>query len=60
MSIQGPATWNNSVANAEKKLKSSPLFKSKAKAKLLNFENEVTFFWNKHKGYFCFVFFDHE
>ena len=55
-----PAIWNNAVTNAEKELQSSSLFKSKLKTKLLDFENEVTFFSNKRKGYFCFVFFDHE
>ena len=29
ISIRGPAIWNNFVANTEKELESSPLFKSK-------------------------------
>ena len=43
VSVQGPAIRNNFVANAEKELESSSLFKSKVKTKPLNFENEVTF-----------------
>ena len=44
ISIRGPAIWNNFVGNTEKELESSSLFKSKVKSKLLDFENEVTFF----------------
>ena len=44
ISIRGPAIWNNFVANTEKELESSSLFKSKVKTKPLDFENEVTFF----------------
>ena len=44
ISVRGPAIWNNFVANTEKELESSFLFKSKVKTKLLDFENEVTFF----------------
>ena len=40
----GPATWKNFVANTEKELESSSLFKSKVKTKLLDHENEETFF----------------
>ena len=36
--IQGAAIWNNFVANTEKELKSSSLFKSKVKTKLLGFQ----------------------
>ena len=36
--------WNNFVANTEKELQSSSLFKSKVKTKLLDFENELIFF----------------
>ena len=60
ISTRGPAIWNNFGANTEKVLESSSLFKSKVKTKLLDFENELTFFQNKRKGYFCFVFFDYE
>ena len=42
--MQGPAIWNNFVANTEKELESSSLFKSKIKTKLFEFQNEVTFF----------------
>ena len=44
ISIRGRAISNNFVANTEKELESSSLFKSKVKTKLLDFENEVTFF----------------
>ena len=37
ISIRGPTTWNNFVANTEKELESSSLFKSKFKTKLLDF-----------------------
>ena len=56
ISIRGPAIWNNFVVNKKKELESSSLFKSKVEAKLLDFENGLTFFWNKYKVYFCFVF----
>ena len=42
--MQGPAIWNNFVANTEEELESSSFFKSKIKTKLLEFQNEVTFF----------------
>ena len=44
ISIRGPAIWNNFVANTEKELESSFLFKSKVKTEVLDFENEITFF----------------
>ena len=44
ISMRGPAIWNNFVANTEKELESSSLFKSKIKTKLLDFESELTFF----------------
>ena len=44
ISMRSPAIWNNFVANTEKEFESSSLLKSKVKAKLLDFENEVTFF----------------
>ena len=44
ISIRGPTIWNDFVANTTKELESSSLFKSKVKAKLLDFENEMTFF----------------
>ena len=50
ISIRGPAIWNNFVANSGKKL-NLVLFLHKP----LDFKNELTFFWNKNKGYFCFV-----
>ena len=43
ISIRGPAIWNL-VGSMEKEIQSSSLFKTKIKSKLLNFENEVTFF----------------
>ena len=42
--IWDPATWNNFAANTEKGLESRSLSESKVKAKLLDFENELTFF----------------
>ena len=45
--IRGPVIWNNFVANTEKELESSSLFKSKAKTKLLDFENKVQS-WTKY------------
>ena len=44
ISIRGPTIWNDFVANTEKELDSSSLFKSRVKSKLLDFENEMTFF----------------
>ena len=44
ISIRGPVIWNNFVANTEKELESSSLFKLKVKTKPLDFENELTFF----------------
>ena len=44
ISIRGPATWKHFIANTEKELQSSSLFKTKVKTKLIDFENEVTFF----------------
>ena len=44
ISMGGLAIWNNFVANADKKLESSSLFKTKVKNKLLDFENELVFF----------------
>ena len=44
ISIRGPAIWNNLVRSTEKEIQSSSLFKTKIKTKLLNFENEETFF----------------
>ena len=43
ISIRGPA-WNNFVTTTETELESSSFLKSKIKTKLLEFENEVTFF----------------
>ena len=44
ISIRGPAIWNSLVERTEKEIQSNSLFKTKIKSKLLNFENEVTFF----------------
>ena len=44
ISILVPAIWKNFVANTLKERESSSLLKSKVKTKLLDFENEVTFF----------------
>ena len=44
ISTRGPAIWNDLVGNTEKEIQSSSHFKTKIKSKLLNFENELTFF----------------
>ena len=44
ISIRRSAMWSNFVANTERELESSSLFKSKVKTKLLDFKNELTFF----------------
>ena len=44
ISLRGPAIWNNFIPNTEKELEPRSLFKSKVKTKLLDFENEETFF----------------
>ena len=44
ISIWGPAIWKNFIANTKKEHESSSHFKSKVKPKLLQFENELTFF----------------
>ena len=44
ISIRGPAIWNNLAGSTEKEIQSSSFFKTKIKSKLLDFENEVTFF----------------
>ena len=36
--------WNNFLDNNKKEIKSLLLFKSKIKAKLLNYDNEMLFF----------------
>ena len=40
----GPAIWNTLVGSTEKEIQSSSPFKAKIKSKLLDLENEVTFF----------------
>ena len=55
ISIRGPVIWNNFVANTEKELESSSLFKTKVKTNFFDFENELTSLKNKCKGYFCFI-----
>ena len=44
ISIRGPVIWNDLVGSTGKEIQSSSHFKTKMKSKLLNFENEVTFF----------------
>ena len=44
ISIRGPAIWNDLVGSTEKEIQSSSHLKTKRKSRLLNFENEVTFF----------------
>ena len=61
ISIRGPDIQNNFIANAETKIESTSLFKWKLETKLLNFDNEETFFKKINaKVNFCFVFFDYE
>ena len=36
--------WNDLIGSTEKEIQPSSYFKTKIKSKLLNFENEVTFF----------------
>ena len=45
MSMRVPAIWKNVVANAEKEIEHIAIFKEKVKTKLLDFENEVSFFF---------------
>ena len=55
--MQGPAIWNNFVANIEKELESGSLFKRKVNIKLLDFENE--FFLIKQRLFlFCIFYYE--
>ena len=44
ISIRSPAISNNLAGSTEKEIQSSCIFNTNIKRKLLNFENEVTFF----------------
>ena len=44
ISVRDPALWNEFLTVSEKKIENLSLFKSKAKSKLLSYENEVIFF----------------
>ena len=44
ISIRGPAIRNDQAGSTEKEIQLSSLFKTKIKSKLLNSENDVTFF----------------
>ena len=58
--MQGPAIWNNIIANTKKELDFSSLFKAKTKIKLLDFKNEIILVLIKYKVFFRFVFSDYE
>ena len=44
ISIKGPAIWNDFVEDCLKCLEETPFFKVKMKSKLLNFDNEISYF----------------
>ena len=43
-SIRGPAIWNDFVEDCLKSIEITPFFKVKMKSKLLNFDNEISYF----------------
>ena len=44
ISIRGPAIWNGFVEDCLKSIEKTPFFKIKMKSKLLNFDNEISYF----------------
>ena len=44
ISIRGPAIWNDFVEDCLKSIEKTPFFKVKMKSKLLNFDNEISYF----------------
>ena len=44
ISIRGPTIWNDFVEDCLKSIEKAPFFKVKRKSKLLNFENEISYF----------------
>ena len=44
MSARGPALWNEFLTDSEKEIEYLSPFKSKAKSKILSYENELIFF----------------
>ena len=42
--IRGPAIWNHFVEDCLKSIEKTPFFKVKMKSKLLNFDNEISYF----------------
>ena len=44
ISIRGPAIWNDFVEDCLKSIEKTPFFKVKMKSKLLNFNNEISYF----------------
>ena len=44
ISISGSAIWNDFVEDCLKSIEQTPFFKAKMKSKLLNFDNEISYF----------------
>ena len=44
ISIRGPAIWNDFVEDCLKSIEKTPFFKVKMKSKLLNFDNDISYF----------------
>ena len=46
ISIRGPAIWNGFIKNCLKSIEKTSFFKVKMKSKLLNFDNEISYFYS--------------
>ena len=44
ISIRGPAIWNDFIEDCLKSIEKTPFFKVKIRSKLLNFDNEISYF----------------
>ena len=44
ISITGPKTWNDFAEDCLKSIEKTPFFKDKMKSKLLNFDDEISYF----------------
>ena len=44
VSFEGPKLWNEFLSNEEKKIESQILFQERLKSKLLDMENELSYF----------------
>ena len=44
ISIRGPTIWNDFVEDSLKSIEKTPFFKVKMKSKLVNFDNETSYF----------------